>query len=129
MGGSSPGLVEYDHIFFIAPKCSSDLGGGAAQELILCKTGGGLPQSCFQNHYIFAGGKIILLGGKFILAGLVTTQQSHPVRERKFLIPKKNQKRNLIHRFTNTEPQSNFIVPLNLNADWSSPDDPAKPKP
>ena len=102
MGGSSPGLVEYDHIFFIAPKCSSDLGGGAAQELILCKTGGGLPQSCFQNHYIFAGGKIILLGGKFILAGLVTTQQSHPVRERKFLIPKKNQKRNLIHRFTNT---------------------------
>ena len=117
MGGSSPGLVEYDHIFFIAPKCSSDLGGGAAQELILCKTGGGLPQSCFQNHYIFAGGKsilagvkiifaggkIILLGGKFILAGLVTTQQSHPVRERKFLIPKKNQKRNLIHRFTNTD--------------------------
>ena len=99
MGGSSPGLVEYDHIFFIAPKCSSDLGGGAAQELILCKTGGGLPQSCFQNHYIFAGGKsilagvkiilaggkiilaggkIILAGWKIILAGLVTTWQSHP---------------------------------------------------
>ena len=24
---------------------------------------------------------------------------------------------------------NNFIVPLNLNADWSSPDNPAKPKP
>ena len=41
---------------------------------------------------------------EIILAGLVTTRQSHPVRAREFLIPKKNQKRNLIHRFTNTEP-------------------------
>ena len=46
---------------------------------------------------------------EIILAGLVTTRQSHPVRARKareFLIPKKEreEKRNLIHRFTNTEP-------------------------
>ena len=68
----------------------------------------------FVGKIILAGGKIILAGGniilagwKIILAGLVTTRQSHLVRARearKFLIPKKNQKRNFIHRFTNTEP-------------------------
>ena len=40
---------------------------------------------------ILAGGEIILAGGEIILTGVE--------------IQKKNHKRNLIHRFTNTKPQ------------------------
>ena len=92
---------------------------------IIILAGGKIIFSCGKitlscGKIILAGGKIILAGGKIVLecvnindyfvrweitlAGLVTNRQSHPVRTREFLIPKKNQKRNLIHRFTNTVP-------------------------
>ena len=53
---------------------------------------------------ILAGGEIILTVGEIILTGGE--------------IQKKNQKSNLIHGIT-----------LILDADWSSPDNPARPKP
>ena len=53
---------------------------------------------------ILAGGKIILAGGKIILAGGEIILAGGEIILTGGGIQKKNQRRNLIHRFTNTEP-------------------------
>ena len=73
------------------------------------------------GKFFLAGGEIILAGGEIILAGgeIILTGGEIQKRTRREIL-------SIDSQIESPKSGNNFIAPLNLEVDWSSPDNPAR---